>query len=210
MIYYAFNYLDNIGFTKDGALKLLDFGLCTCVKKGESPETTYQMTGNTGSLRYMAPEVALRRPYNEKVDVYSYGIVVWQMARDQVPYKHLNKADFMTKVALQGERPKPDKSWPSAFTNLLESCWHANPHRRPKFKDVVAALDVLMEPAPVIKIWPYVTGRSSSKNVTITDTSSQRKMTTQPSQGEADTKKATDDSKLEESKRGRNSQSSWF
>jgi serine/threonine protein kinase len=37
------------------------------------------MTGNTGSLRYMAPEVALRRPYSEKADVYSFGILVWQV-----------------------------------------------------------------------------------------------------------------------------------
>ena len=49
------------------------------------------MTGNTGSLRYMAPEVALRKSYNEKVDVYSYGIMVWQMARDRVPFKGLSK-----------------------------------------------------------------------------------------------------------------------
>ena len=55
------------------------------------------MTGNTGSLRYMAPEVALRKSYNEKVDVYSYGIMVWQMARDRVPFKGLSKTGvYMT------------------------------------------------------------------------------------------------------------------
>ena len=68
-------------------LKLFDFGLCTCVKKHDDDTQTYEMTGNTGSLRYMAPEVALKQPYNEKADVYSFGIMVWQMARDRIPYK---------------------------------------------------------------------------------------------------------------------------
>ena len=78
---------DNVGFTSNGALKLFDFGLCTCVRSRTSSADAYQMTGNTGSLRYMAPEVALRKPYTEKCDVYSFGILVWQMARDRVPFK---------------------------------------------------------------------------------------------------------------------------
>ena len=78
---------DNVGFTAEGDLKLFDFGLVTCVRSRQDSKTCYEMTGYTGSLRYMAPEVALRLPYNEKVDVYSYGIMVWQMARDRVPFK---------------------------------------------------------------------------------------------------------------------------
>jgi len=71
----------------DGKLKLFDFGLCTCVKRRQSSNESYEMTGNTGSLRYMAPEVALKAPYSEKADVYSFGIMIWQMARDRVPFK---------------------------------------------------------------------------------------------------------------------------
>ena len=64
---------DNLGLTSAGRLKLFDFGLCRCVKKhptDSSLSTAYEMTGNTGPLHYMAPEVVLDRPYNEKVDVY--------------------------------------------------------------------------------------------------------------------------------------------
>ncbi|CAE7533552.1 HT1 [Symbiodinium microadriaticum] len=57
----------------------------------------YSMTGNTGSLRYMAPEVALRKPYNEKADVYSFAILLWQMGRDKVPFKGLSRSEFMDK-----------------------------------------------------------------------------------------------------------------
>jgi serine/threonine protein kinase len=78
---------DNVGFTSDGELKLFDFGLVTCVRSRVNSNAAYEMTGYTGSLRYMAPEVALRLPYTEKVDVYSFAIMVWQMARDRVPFK---------------------------------------------------------------------------------------------------------------------------
>jgi len=127
---------DNIGFTTDGQVKLFDFGLCTLVKARTNAEDTYQMTGNTGSLRYMAPEVALKQPYNEKADVYSFGIMVWQMARDRVPFKGMSREEFMTRVVQRGERPKLDKSWPSAFSNMLESCWNADHMRRPSFQEL--------------------------------------------------------------------------
>ena len=61
---------ENLGITSDGRLKLFDFGLCRLVRKRTHLLEAYDMTGTTGSLRYMAPEVALARPYTEKVDVY--------------------------------------------------------------------------------------------------------------------------------------------
>lgn len=131
---------DNVGFTEDGTVKLFDFGLCTLVKRMETVDGTYDMTGHTGSLRYMAGEVALRMPYNEKVDVYSYGILLWQMAKDKVPFKGMNKSDFMNQVVRKGVRPKIDKTWPKDFVDLLESCWHADFKRRPSFEMVSHAL----------------------------------------------------------------------
>jgi serine/threonine-protein kinase TNNI3K len=58
---------DNIGFTTDGVLKLMDFGLSVCVPRSGALDEKYDLTGCTGSLRYMAPEVALNEKYNEKV-----------------------------------------------------------------------------------------------------------------------------------------------
>jgi len=61
---------DNIGFAADGTIKLLDFGLATVVRQRSQLDEMYEMTGFTGSLRYMSPEVAERRPYSERVDQY--------------------------------------------------------------------------------------------------------------------------------------------
>lgn len=61
---------ENIAFTKCGDLKLIDFGICTWVakvKNNDGGSVTYDLNGATGTLRYMAPEVAACRPYNEKV-----------------------------------------------------------------------------------------------------------------------------------------------
>lgn len=102
------------------------------------------MTGYTGSLRYMAPEVALRQPYTEKVDVYSFGIMVWQMARDRVPFKGYAKDNFMKQVVVNGERPKLDSSWPPSFTDLLTRCWCKDPKVRPSFEAIKGELDILI------------------------------------------------------------------
>ena len=66
---------DNIGFTTNGTLKLMDFGLCVCITRRKTATDAYVMTGCTGSLRYMAVEVAANEAYNEKVDIYSFGII---------------------------------------------------------------------------------------------------------------------------------------
>lgn len=135
---------DNIGFTSGGLLKLFDFGLCTCVLKRELSSDAYEMTGNTGSLRYMAPEVALRMPYTEKVDVFSFAVLVWQMARDQTPFAQMNRAEFIRLVATDGTRPKIDKSWPKGFATLLKGCWCREPALRPSFATIIRDLDVLI------------------------------------------------------------------
>ena len=48
---------DNIGFTKDMKLKVFDFGLATCIGRSGHSNQVYKLTGCTGTLRYMAPEV---------------------------------------------------------------------------------------------------------------------------------------------------------
>ncbi len=63
-----------------GDVKLFDFGLSfEITEECASLDGLYELSGNTGSMRYMAPEVALGNPYNHKVDVYSYGILFWQV-----------------------------------------------------------------------------------------------------------------------------------
>jgi serine/threonine protein kinase len=123
------------------------------------------MTGNTGSLRYMAPEVALKRAYTELVDVYSFGILVWQMAKDKIPFKGFNKEEFLRNVVVGGLRPKIDKSWPPGFSTLLQRCWEPNMFDRPKFSDIVIELNKLVGDEGVSSSWM---NRQNSTTSTIT------------------------------------------
>ena len=59
--------MENIGMDAKGCLKLFDFGLGRCVKKRSTMNQSYKMTGETGTLRYMAPEVALSHPYTGRL-----------------------------------------------------------------------------------------------------------------------------------------------
>lgn len=68
---------DNIGFSLDGTVKIIDFGLARIVENATVSDQVYEMSGETGSLRYMAPEVANCQPYNQKADVVSINVLVW-------------------------------------------------------------------------------------------------------------------------------------
>ena len=129
---------DNIGFNAlDGQLKLFDFGLAkriTTVDKVD--DDLYNLTGNTGSLRYMAPECALNKPYSLSVDAYSFGILFWQLCALTVPYSGYSCKMHAEMVVKKGYRPKPDKSWPESWTSLMRSCWAVDYKSRPPFSEI--------------------------------------------------------------------------
>ena len=85
---------DNVGFDVRGDVKIFDFGLaCVMPSNGDPYEDKFEMSG-AGSPRYMAPEVLVDEPYyNLKADVYTYGIVLWQMLSLQVPFLEIKKKD---------------------------------------------------------------------------------------------------------------------
>ena len=146
---------ENLGINSDGTVKLFDFGLCRCVKKRTSSSEAYTMTGNTGSIRYMAPEVVLNKPYTEKVDVYSFGILIWAVARNKHPYRGFTMGEHYTRVVIGGERPKLEDGWPKDFRDLLSACWHHNSRSRPNFSVVAAELSRMIEAKrPTLQINP--------------------------------------------------------
>mmetsp|Transcript_24835 Transcript_24835/g.71233 ORF Transcript_24835/g.71233 Transcript_24835/m.71233 type:complete len:434 (-) Transcript_24835:20-1321(-) len=129
----------NVGFDVRNDAKLFDFGLATEFRPEEVEKGDYKLTGDTGTIRYMAPEVALSQPYTEKADVYSYGILLWEIMEMGMPYGKLTEDMIERKVIHLGFRPKIDPQWPPAIRRLLQDCFASSP-RRPSM-DVVS--DVL-------------------------------------------------------------------
>eukprot|EP00904_Undaria_pinnatifida_P014006 jgi/Undpi1/9736/HiC_scaffold_27.g12192.m1 len=131
---------DNVGFKADGTLKLFDFGLARVVKRRNRVNARYEMTGETGSMRYMAPEVVESLPYNEKVDVYAFGLLLWEMLEDNRVFDGMGVADFYERVVNAGARPNLDMAWPQDLRKLISQCWHADVDRRPNFRVITERL----------------------------------------------------------------------
>jgi len=98
------------------------------------------LTGNTGSLRYMAPEVARDEPYDQSVDVYSFGIIFWQICSLTTPYAGYSQKMHAEKVVREGQRPHPDETWPLSWVELMQNCWSNDPKSRPNMESVINSL----------------------------------------------------------------------
>ncbi|CAN0001645.1 unnamed protein product [Choristocarpus tenellus] len=88
------------------------------------------MTGETGSQRYMAPEVFRGEPYNEKVDMYSYGLILWEMLSLNQVFSSMSSAQHTQQVVEGGLRPTLDGSWPDEVHDILNGCWHQESNQR--------------------------------------------------------------------------------
>eukprot|EP00775_Hariotina_reticulata_P001310 gene1310-1653_t len=111
----------------------------------------YDLTGHTGSCMYMAPEVFRGEPYSESVDVFSLGVILYEIfSKTLMLYTHTpaNSPDdclrYAQKVA-DGYRPSCPKSFPRAVWRIVERCWHADPSARPPASWVLLQLQQLQD-----------------------------------------------------------------
>jgi serine/threonine protein kinase len=130
--------LANVGFTADGTIKLIDFGLCRqlpptpCTAGGSFCEKVYEMSG-VGTRRYMAVEVinnntnspASNNPrYNEKADVYSWSMLFWEMLSLQKPFQTYTIEEHRVLVCQNGHRPQlHNMQIPMSIQHLLQQTW---------------------------------------------------------------------------------------
>lgn len=115
-----------------------DFGLATELKDSKKADDgLYKLTGMTGSPRYMAPEVALEQHYNEKCDVWSFALMLWQMYALKTPFELYSMKLLKSRVwAGEKKRPAVDASWSVPVKNLLKRAWSHDLQQRPGFSQV--------------------------------------------------------------------------
>ncbi len=125
-------------------LKVSDFGLAKLrpISDGLVSDDAVYMTGETGSYRFMAPEVYRHEPYGRPVDVYSFAMILFNMLEGEPPWPETPGPDAAKLAALDNDRPPLPRHWDEKLTHLLRSCWAADPSTRPSF---AAALEVLNE-----------------------------------------------------------------
>uniref|UniRef100_A0A6N2LKP4 non-specific serine/threonine protein kinase n=1 Tax=Salix viminalis TaxID=40686 RepID=A0A6N2LKP4_SALVM len=124
----------NILMDENEVVKVADFGVARVKTQ------TGVMTAETGTYRWMAPEVIEHKPYDHKADVFSFGIVLWELLTGKIPYDYLTPLQAAVGVVQKGLRPTVPKNTPPKLAELLEKCWQQDPALRPDFSEIIEIL----------------------------------------------------------------------
>jgi serine/threonine protein kinase len=122
----------NILLTRDRRAKIADFGM-SCANAGQ------ELTAETGTYRYMAPEVIRHESYSSNADVYSFGICLWQLISREIPFATMTPIQAAYAVA-EGRRPTIPPSTPRRLQEIVLACWDQDSHKRPSFTYIAMAL----------------------------------------------------------------------
>jgi serine/threonine protein kinase len=123
----------NILVDKNWTAKVGDFGLSRVLQADRN-------RGQAGSPVYMAPEVLSQKPYGPKADVYSFGIVLWELITNQVPYQaegFVTLEEVYQHVVIDGKRPPIPPRCPPTLAALIKQCLEYDPEKRPTFQQIL-------------------------------------------------------------------------
>jgi len=123
-------------------LAISDFGLSRTYDGGKK-----EFTAETGSYRWMAPEVTRHETYDEKCDVYSYACLAYEMVSYRKPFYTMTVLEAAFAVARDGLRPDIPPSCPDAIAGLIRKCWFQRSEERPSFEEVYRQLEQLKKPS---------------------------------------------------------------
>jgi len=132
----------NIGLDDKGLVKMFDFGLAKELKP-EFQVGIDQYTGRkeTGTRRYMAPEVYNGDAYGLPADVFSFSVVCWQVLSFQVPFKGLDIEAHANAVYVKKRKPALKMKWPRQLKKIIVAGWAHDPSRRPKMGDCLHTIE---------------------------------------------------------------------
>ncbi|KAL2254915.1 UNVERIFIED_CONTAM: Serine/threonine-protein kinase STY46 [Sesamum indicum] len=124
----------NLLMDENEVVKVADFGVARVKAQ------TGVMTAETGTYRWMAPEVIEHKPYDHKADVFSFGVVLWELLTGKIPYEYLTPLQAAVGVVQKGLRPTIPKHTHPKLAELLERCWQQDPALRPDFSELIEIL----------------------------------------------------------------------
>lgn len=119
----------------DNTIRICDFGLARRLK-GRFLDTP----SRAGTPVYLAPEALLGRPSNEKVDVYSFAVILYEMVSGQQIWSNLSYDDMVDVVVRRNERPDLAAAGSAALGDLISQCWDPTPDARPSFRRILSRL----------------------------------------------------------------------
>ena len=123
-------------------VKLADFGLARRSGPKEDKQDADKADNAAGTPSHMALELLRENKFTEKCDVYSLGIVMFEVLSRAVAFEGLEKAQIIARL-IAGKRPSPiPEDSPRQLVTLMERCWHQEPYVRPDFKKVVRQMQL--------------------------------------------------------------------
>ncbi|XP_053920885.1 ephrin type-A receptor 5 isoform X9 [Cuculus canorus] len=132
----------NILINSNLVCKVSDFGLSRVLE--DDPEAAYTTRGGKIPIRWTAPEAIAFRKFTSASDVWSYGIVMWEvMSYGERPYWEMTNQDVI-KAVEEGYRLPSPMDCPAALYQLMLDCWQKDRNSRPKFDEIVSMLDKLI------------------------------------------------------------------
>ncbi|XP_071018264.1 ephrin type-B receptor 3-like [Oncorhynchus clarkii lewisi] len=142
----------NILVNSNLVCKVSDFGLSRFLEDDATDPTYTSSLGGKIPIRWTAPEAIAYRKFTSASDVWSYGIVMWEvMSYGERPYWDMSNQDVINAVE-QDYRLPPPMDCPTALHQLMLDCWVKERNLRPKFSQIVATLDKLIRNAASLKV----------------------------------------------------------
>ena len=111
--------------------KICDFGIARF-----KDDTTSLVTKQIGTTQWMAPEQLMTATYSNKVDVYAYGVLLWEICSEDIPFRGMTNVQIAIQVCEKNVRPKIPENVPKRLHQLIQLCWHKDPNKRPSFKQI--------------------------------------------------------------------------
>lgn len=128
----------NLLVDKNWVVKVCDFGLSRL-----KHHTFLSSKSTAGTPEWMAPEVLRNEPSNEKCDVFSFGVILWELATLRMPWNGMNPMQVVGAVGFQNRRLDIPKEIDPDAAKIISECWQNDPNLRPSFGELMVALKSL-------------------------------------------------------------------
>jgi len=134
---------------KNWVCKIADFGTSKLIKE-DATATVYVPR----TAQWTAPEVITSNLYSEKSDVFSFGVILWEVATGKLPYQGVFAYQVEDKT-VRGIRPSVPEGIESWYEVLMQQCWHNDAAERPTFEGIIRCLQMTVadkQSAPYITV----------------------------------------------------------